>query len=40
MSNTDIKNIYEEGELEMKSTVANCATVQSEGKRTVGREIG
>ncbi len=34
-----IKNIYEEGELEMKSTVANYATVQSEGKRTVGREI-
>ena len=34
-----IKNIYEEGELEEKSTVAFFATVQIEGGRSIEREI-
>ena len=34
-----IKNIYQTGELEKKSTVAKIATVQKEGNRTVKREI-
>ena len=34
-----IKNIYEEGELDENSTVAYYATVQTEGKREVEREI-
>jgi len=34
-----IKNIYEEGELERESTVANFATVQIEGAREVARNI-
>lgn len=34
-----IKNIFEEGELEEKSTVAKNATVQIEGDRTVTRQI-
>jgi len=34
-----IKNIYQEEELELSSTVAKNATVQTEGKRTIEREI-
>ncbi len=34
-----IKNIYQTGELEKKSTVAKIATVQKEGNRTIKREI-
>ena len=34
-----IKNIFEEGELKPEATVAKFATVQSEGDRTVSREI-
>jgi len=34
-----IKNIYQTGELEPKSTVAKIAIVQTEGKRAVKREI-
>lgn len=34
-----IKNIFEEGELEQKTTVANFATVQKEGNRKVERNI-
>ena len=34
-----IKNIFEEGELSVDSTVAKFATVQSEGRRSVEREI-
>ncbi|MBU3925127.1 virulence protein RhuM/Fic/DOC family protein [Patescibacteria group bacterium] len=34
-----IKNIYEEGELKEKSTVAKIATVQKEGGRNIEREI-
>ena len=34
-----IKNIFEEGELNPASTVATCATVQTEGRRQVSREI-
>ncbi len=34
-----IKNIYQTGELEKKSTVAKIATVQKEGNRIVNREI-
>lgn len=34
-----IKNVYEEGELPREGTVANFATVQTEGGRNVGRDI-
>ena len=34
-----IKNVFEEGELDSKRTVANFATVQNEGKRHVERQI-
>ena len=34
-----IKNIFNEGELEQSSTVANFATVQKEGNREISREI-
>ncbi len=34
-----IKNVFEEGELSLKATVANFATVQIEGKREVVRNI-
>ena len=34
-----IKNIFREGELDMDSTVANFATVQTEGEREVSRNI-
>lgn len=34
-----IKNVFEEGELAEDSTVAKFATVQSEGKRVVQRDI-
>ena len=34
-----INNVFEEGELKQKATVAKFATVQKEGKRTVEREI-
>lgn len=34
-----IKNVFEEGELKEDATVAKFATVQSEGKREVSREI-
>ena len=34
-----IKNVFEEGELKPEATVANSATVQAEGGRTVSREI-
>ncbi|AGH80034.1 hypothetical protein PCNPT3_00460 [Psychromonas sp. CNPT3] len=34
-----LKNIYEDGELEQKATVAKFATVQSEGNRDVSRVI-
>lgn len=33
-----IKNVYEEGELSREGTVANFATVQSEGERSVERD--
>ncbi len=35
-----IKNVFAEGELEHLATVANFATVQKEGVRTVGRDVG
>lgn len=34
-----VRNVFEEGELERKGTVANFATVQTEGPRSVGRDI-
>ena len=34
-----LRNIYDEGELDRDSTVANFATVQNEGGRTVQRLI-
>jgi len=34
-----IRNVFQEGELDEKATVANFATVQNEGGRTVSREI-
>jgi hypothetical protein len=34
-----INNVFDEGELQKKSTIANFATVQSEGGRTVERNI-
>jgi hypothetical protein len=34
-----LKNIFEEGELEVESTVAKFATVQTEGTRQISREI-
>ena len=34
-----IKNVFEEGELERLATVANIATVQTEGERQVERQI-
>jgi len=34
-----LKNIYEDGELEAKATVANFATVQTEGTRQVSRDV-
>ena len=34
-----IKNVFEEGELERPATVANFATVQTEGERQVERQI-
>ena len=34
-----IKNIFNEGELDEKSTVAFFATVQNEGERTVERSV-
>ena len=34
-----IKNVFEEGELQQASTVANFATVQKEGGREVARKI-
>jgi hypothetical protein len=34
-----LKNIYEECELEAEATVANFATVQTEGVRQVSRDI-
>lgn len=34
-----LRNIYEERELDKKSTCANFAQVQTEGKRQVTREI-
>ena len=34
-----IKNVFEEGELERSATVANFATVQTEGDRQVERQI-
>lgn len=34
-----IKNVFEEGELQQGATVANFATVQNEGTRTVERTI-
>ena len=34
-----IRNIYQSGELVQKSTVAKIATVQTEGKRQIKREI-
>lgn len=34
-----IKNVFDEGELELISTVAKYATVQNEGKRTIERQI-
>lgn len=34
-----LKHVYNEGELDLSSTVAKNATVQTEGKRTVEREI-
>lgn len=34
-----IKNVYKDGELDENSTVAKIATVQTEGKRTIKRDI-
>ena len=34
-----LKNVFKEGELEETATVANFATVQSEGERSVSRNI-
>ena len=34
-----IRNVFEEGELQPEATVAKYATVQTEGARTVSREI-
>jgi len=34
-----LKNIYDEGELDRDATVAKNATVQTQGKREVNREI-
>lgn len=34
-----LKNIFNEGELDLKSTVAKNATVQQEGNRSISREI-
>uniref|UniRef100_A0AB33JF50 Virulence RhuM family protein n=1 Tax=Prevotella sp. GTC17259 TaxID=3236795 RepID=A0AB33JF50_9BACT len=34
-----IKNVFEDGELSPKATVANFATVQVEGNREVARNI-
>ena len=34
-----IKNVFDEGELSMQGTVAKFATVQTEGNKTVNREI-
>ncbi len=34
-----LKNIYKEGELDESSTVAKFATVRTEGKRTVSRDV-
>ena len=34
-----LKGIYEEGELRREATIANFATVQTEGARQVEREI-
>lgn len=34
-----IKNVYAEGELKKEATVANFATVQKEGQRSVERQI-
>ena len=34
-----IKNVFDEGELEQSATVANFATVQTEGSRHVERQI-
>jgi hypothetical protein len=34
-----IRNVFEEGELPSEAAVAKCATVQTEGARTVSREI-
>jgi len=34
-----IKNVFDEGELERLATVANFATVQTEGERQVERQI-
>ncbi|MDR1786130.1 MAG: virulence RhuM family protein, partial [Spirochaetaceae bacterium] len=34
-----IKNVFEEGELDFSATVANFATVQTEGRRDVERQI-
>lgn len=34
-----LKNIFESGELQREATVANFATVQSEGQRQVTRQV-
>lgn len=34
-----IRNIYDEGELDQESTVRKFRTVQTEGKRQVGRNV-
>ncbi|MDP4579269.1 MAG: virulence RhuM family protein, partial [Saprospiraceae bacterium] len=34
-----INNVFEDGELQKSSTVANLATVQNEGGRTIERQI-
>ena len=34
-----LRNIYDDGELDRDSTVANFATVQNEGRRTVQRLV-
>jgi hypothetical protein len=34
-----INNVFEDGELQKSSTVANFATVQNEGGRTIERQI-
>jgi hypothetical protein len=34
-----IQNVFQEGELEPKATVAKIATVQQEGSRTITREV-